>query len=89
MFFMQRHHDAIMRTTLNISDAVLQELRRISESTRRPFRAVVEETIQKGLCRAGGARRRISITPHAVGVKPALRGMSMNQLFDQIEAERR
>jgi len=78
-----------MRTTLNISDAVLQELRTLSESTRRPFRAVVEETIQRGLSRVGGGRRKISITPHPVGVKPALRGMSMNQLFDQIEAERR
>ena len=74
---------------MNISDAVLQELRTLSESTRRPFRAVVEETIQRGLSREHGGRRKISITPHPVGVKPALRGMSMNQLFDQIEAERR
>ncbi len=77
-----------MRTTLNISDAVLQELRTLSDSTRRPFRAVVEETIQRGLSCVESRRRKISITPHAVGVKPALRGMSMNQLFDQIEAER-
>ena len=77
-----------MRTTLNISDAVLHELRTLSESTRRPFRAVVEETIQRGLSRVENRRIKISITPHAVGVKPALRGMSMNQLFDQIEAER-
>jgi len=77
-----------MRTTLNISDAVLHELRALSESTRRPFRAVVEETIQRGLSCVESRRRKISITPHAVGVKPALRGMSMNQLFDQIEAER-
>ena len=77
-----------MRTTLNISDAVLHELRILSESTRRPFRAVVEETIQRGLSCVESRRRKISITPHAVGVKPALRGMSMNQLFDQIEAER-
>jgi hypothetical protein len=77
-----------MRTTLNISDAVLHELRALSESTRRPFRAVVEETIQRGLSRVESRRRKISITPHAVGVKAGLRGMSMNQLFDQIEAER-
>jgi hypothetical protein len=76
-----------MRTTLNISDAILQELRALSESTRRPFREVLEDTIHRGLSRPESRRRKISISPHPVGVKPAFRGMSMNQLFDQIEAE--
>jgi hypothetical protein len=31
--------------------------------------------------------QQVSIQTHRVGIKPAYRGVSMNQLYDQIEAE--
>jgi hypothetical protein len=82
-------YDASVRTTLDISDALLRELRELAHSSRRPFRAVLEETLQRGL--GHGSQRakgkRVRIEPHAAGIKPALRAMSMNQLYDQIEAD--
>lgn len=57
--------------------------------SNRPFRTVLEEVLQRGLGRAPqvAARRRVRIDSHPVGIKPALRAMSMNQLYDQIEAD--
>jgi len=82
------HHDACVRTTIDISDAILRELREISRRERRAFRVVVQETLQRGLGSAGreSARRKVKIEPRAVGVKPAYRGMSMNQLHDELES---
>ncbi|OIR18594.1 antitoxin VapB33 [mine drainage metagenome] len=79
-----------MRTTLGINDALLRELRRRAAESGRPFRAVVEETLQLGLARASQparAQRPFRVRPHALGLKPGFRGVSLNQLYDQVEAE--
>jgi len=76
-----------MRTTLNISDAILVELRRRAAERRRPFRQIVEETLQLGLAAKGAPGKPVRVPTHPVGVKAAYRGVSMNQLYDQLEAE--
>jgi hypothetical protein len=79
-----------MRTTLGISDALLRELRRRAAVSGRPFRAVVEETLTCGLAvadKSGRTRRRFCVKPHALGLKPGFRGVSLNQIYDQVEAE--
>jgi len=77
-----------MRTTINISDGILSELRELARQRRRPFREIVEETIQRGL---GGTQKnfpkRVRIQTHRIGIKPAYQGLSLNQLYDQLEAE--
>jgi hypothetical protein len=82
------HHDASMRTTINISDGILSELHERARQRRRPFREILEETLQRGLSVTPPASmQQVSIQTHRVGIKPAYRGLSMNQLYDQIEAE--
>lgn len=77
-----------MRTTINISDGILSELRELARQRRRPFREILEETLQRGLgATQPPARKRARIQTHRVGVKPAYRGLSLNQLYDQFEAE--
>jgi hypothetical protein len=79
---------SVMRTTISISDAVLEELKRRAAETRRPFRQVVEETLQRGLAaKSEGGGQPVRLLTFAVGVKAAYRGVSMNQLYDQLEAE--
>lgn len=75
-----------MRTTLNISDALLAELRERSQHTGRTLRQVTEDALRRGLS-SQSAPVKMRITPFKVGIKPAYRGMSMNQLYDQLEAE--
>lgn len=77
-----------MRTTINISDGILSDLRELARQRRRPFREILEETIQRGLGAAQQpAHKRARIQTHRVGIKPAYRGLSLNQLYDQLEAE--
>ena len=76
-----------MRTTININDALITELRRKAAESGRPFRQVLEETLQRGLAANSGARKPARVPTYPVGVKPAYRGVSMNQLYDQLEAE--
>lgn len=78
---------SIMRTTLNISDALLEELREHSQRTGQTFRQVTEDTLRRGLSSHEAPTKKVEITPFRVGVKPAYRSMSMNQLYDQLEAE--
>lgn len=80
----------IMRTTLNISDALLDELKERARRNKRPMTKVVEETLRKGLSvDTSPPSKKRKIRTHAVGIKPAYRGMSMNQLYDQLESEDR
>jgi len=76
-----------MRTTINISDGLLAEVRELARRRQRPFREVFEEVLQRGLGAEAAPREPVSLITHAVGIKPAYRGQSMNQLYDQIEAE--
>jgi len=78
-----------MRTTIDINDATLKELRRRAKTTGRPFREVVEESLQLGLAQLSKPRRAqpFEVEPHALDLKPGFRGVSLNRLYDQIEAE--
>jgi len=78
-----------MRTTLDINDAILRDLRACAQERRRPFREVVEETLALGLAQQSKrpTKPRFVVTPHRLGLKPGFRGVSLNQLYDQIEAE--
>jgi hypothetical protein len=86
--FSNPHHDADVRTTINISDAILSELHERARQRRRPFREILEETIQLGLSATPpSCEQPVRIETYRVGIKSAYRGLSMNQLYDQIEAE--
>jgi hypothetical protein len=77
-----------VRTTINISDGILSELRERARQRKRPFREIVEETIQRGLgATARSSGKPVTIQTHRIGIKPAYQGLSMNHLYDQLEAE--
>jgi len=77
-----------MRTTIHISDGIVSELQERARQQRRPFREILEETLQRGLSATlPQPENRVSIPTHRVGIKPAYQGLSMNQLYDQIEAD--
>ncbi len=78
-----------MRTTVNISDALLAELKARASDTGRTFREVLEETLRLGLAggTGGTGKSRFRVKPHPLGLKPGFHGVSLNQLYDQLEAE--
>lgn len=77
-----------MRTTININDATLAALKERAGASKQSLRQVVEETLQLGLAsKPQGRGMPVEIPTYPVGIKSAYRGMSMNQLYDQVEAE--
>ena len=81
------HHDASMRTTFDINDAILAELRARAAAEGKPFKRLVNETLQLGLAAKSRKTARFRVKPLNPGIKPAYQGLSMNQLYDQLEAE--
>ena len=51
---------------------------------------MLEEIISLGLAasKKSSKKRRVRIKPHPLGLKPAFHNLSLNQFFDQVEAER-
>lgn len=76
-----------MRTTINISDGILHELRELARERKRPFREILEDTLQRGLGATAVPHKRVELQTFRVGIKAAYQGTSMNQLYDQLEAE--
>jgi hypothetical protein len=78
-----------MRTTININDALLKEIRRQAGASGRPFRKVFEEIILRGLgsSKKSKTKRRVRIHARPLGLKPVYHNISLNQLYDQFEAE--
>jgi hypothetical protein len=81
------HQSAKMRTTLDINDATLDALKERAASQRKSLREVVEDVLQLGLAVQPGHDEAVDFPTFAVGIKGAYRGMSLNQLYDQIESE--
>jgi ElaB/YqjD/DUF883 family membrane-anchored ribosome-binding protein len=88
--FLKDINDVFMRTTLSISDALLQELRQRAAESQKSLRSVVEETLQIGLGRASSRikAKDFYIEPHPLHLKEGFKSVSLNQLYDQIEAEK-
>jgi hypothetical protein len=80
-----------MRTTLTLDPDLERRLKDIAHRTRRPFREVVNETLRAGL--AERARQSTGGTPFRVhayhcGFRPGVDLMRLNQLSDDLDAER-
>jgi len=78
----------MMRTTIDINDALLTELRKEAAASHKSFRVTVEETLQKGLAaKSSSVGNTLELPTFPLGLKAAYRGMSMNQLYDHLETE--
>lgn len=78
-----------MRTTVDIDDAVLSEVRRRSASSGRSFKEELNRLLQIGISAVEdtAAQRPHKVRTHPLGLKAAFRGESLNQVFDHLEAE--
>lgn len=79
----------IVRTTININDALLDELKARAAESGKSLRQVLEDTLRLGLgaARVAGPGRRFRVRAHPLGLKAGFHGTSLNQLYDQLEAE--
>ena len=86
---MNRHHDVIMRTTIDIKDAILRELKEHAKKRGCSLRAATEEVLLTGLARKSkkSSVDNFVVAPHRLGIKPGFQGVSLNQVYDQLEVE--
>jgi len=78
-----------MRTTININDALLNELKESAATSGRSFRQTLEETLAIGLANTAKPKsaRKFRVRAHNLNLKPGFRNQSLNQVYDQLEAE--
>jgi hypothetical protein len=76
-----------MRTTLTLEHDVAARLKSEVRRTGRPFKAVVNEALKRGLGLAGKLARppRFEVQPHAFGFRPGVDLDRLNQLVDELE----
>lgn len=78
-----------MRTTLTLESDVADALQREARRTGRPFKAVVNDALKRGLGLARRAARvpPFEVHPRALGLKPGIDANRLNQLADELEVE--
>lgn len=85
------HHDALMRTTLTLDEDVARYLTERTRLTGASFKQVVNDTLRAGLEGAekpAAAPPPFRVTPKAAGFRPGVDVRRLNQLNDELEAER-
>lgn len=77
-----------MRTTLTIDDRIDRELRGIVKRTNKPYKQVVNETLQRGLATPVYSKRKYKLKPSSLGEPNPNYDLSKSlQLADQLEDE--
>jgi hypothetical protein len=79
-----------MRTTLTIDDDLAGLLKRRARELGLPLKEVVNRALRAGLGEQGRARRQTvpKIIPHSFKFRPGINLDKLNQLADELEAER-
>lgn len=80
-----------MRTTLTLDDDVAEKLRELAHGSGRSFKAVVNDTLRRGLSTGDKPARGVpafEVRPHASGFRAGVDLGKLNQLVDELELER-
>jgi hypothetical protein len=79
-----------MRTTITLDEDVGKRLQQMARRTNRTFKALVNETLRRGL--AAGVRppspsKRFVVRPKACGFRAGIDLLRLNQLSDELETD--
>jgi hypothetical protein len=84
----KRHHDVYVRTTLTLEDDLAQRIADVARETRRPFKAVLNEALRRGLGEFFPPEPEFRIHPHAGRLQPGIDDRRFNELAWELEQER-
>jgi hypothetical protein len=78
-----------MRTTINLDEDVLQKSRELAARLNRPFRAIVNEALRRGLLEVEKPTRRRPCRTKArpLGLRPGINLDNIHELLAQVEGE--
>jgi hypothetical protein len=77
-----------MRTTLTLEDDLAERLAQIARETQRPFKAVLNETLRRGLAERAPSVPAFDYQPHAGHLRPGIDERRLNELVWQLDDER-
>jgi hypothetical protein len=81
-------HDAGMRTTLTIDPEIAERLKQEVALGKRPFKAIVNEALRKGLGLEEAKRAKpYRVKPHSPRLPPGIDPAKLNQLADELEVD--
>ena len=80
----------LMKTTIELPDALIEQVRRVAQSEGATLRALVEEGLQRSLeGRRQAARRQLDFPSYGgKGLTDEFQGASWSQIRDEIYRER-
>ncbi len=76
-----------MRTTLTLDDDLAERLADLARESRKPFKAVVNETLRRGLGESAPKLPPFVIESHFGGLRPGLDDRSFNELMWESDEE--
>jgi Arc/MetJ family transcription regulator len=77
-----------MRTTLTLDDDLAQRVADLARESHRPFKAVVNEALRRGLGDLHPGEAEFRVDPHAGHMQPGIDDRRLNELAWEIDEER-
>ena len=77
-----------MRTTLTLEDDLADRLAQIARETQRPFKAVLNETLRRGLAGSALSVSAFDYEPHPGNLQLGIDDRHLNELAWQLDDER-
>ena len=79
-----------MRTTLTLDPDVAMKLKKSMAENKITFKEAVNQTLRRGMKAAAKEKKRapFKVIPHSFGFKPGIDQNKLNQLLDQMDAEK-
>lgn len=77
-----------MRTTLTLEDDLADRLAQMARETQRPFKAVVNETLRRGLAEHAPSVPAFDYQPHPGNLLPGIDERRLNELAWQLDEDR-
>jgi hypothetical protein len=69
-----------MRTTLTLDDDLAERIADLARETRRPFKAVLNDTLRRGLGESTPSEPKFHFKPHPGNLRPGIDDRRFNEL---------
>jgi hypothetical protein len=79
-----------VKTTLNLSDALHIKAKSEAARLKMPLTRFIEKAVERQLhelAETALATKTVELPVFSLGLRPAYQGISLNQFYDQLEAE--
>jgi hypothetical protein len=75
-----------MRTTLTLEDDLAERIADLARETRRSFKAVINDTLRRGLGESTPSEPKFRVKPHPGNLRPGIDDRRFNELAWELEA---